>query len=150
MRRVLGHTADYSCRKYWRLGVVSCRSACTMLLSGGRVATLPASLRNNRPAGSKVWRRHVSVSLRSMYLQQHSRGTGLVCQAYADNALDGLDEADDFYSILGVVSVRSPSPSIGDGGFFQQIEHQPEVAALTYQHLRGDGSSFCSQACRHR
>ena len=110
------------------------------------MATSPVALRENRRAGNAVSRRHLPVNLRSMHLQQHSRRTGFLCQAYADNAMDGLDEADDFYSILGVVSFCRLSTEARK--VCGQIGYQQTFAALTYQHPRGNGSCFCSQACR--
>ena len=42
----------------------------------------------------------------------------MLCQAYADSAMDGLDEADDFYSILGVVSYLFMSSCLGERGIW--------------------------------
>ena len=83
-----------------------------MHLSVGGVATLTHST-SSRPLVPQIsGGRCAPVSCKRSHLQQHSRRTTLLCQAYADsaNAMDGLDEADDFYSILGVVSVSPKSP----------------------------------------
>jgi len=76
-----------------------------MLLSGARVNTCPARA-SSRLVTRQIGRRtHVSAVTRKRQLQKQTRQRNVLCSAYADggNAADGLDEADDFYSILGVV-----------------------------------------------
>ena len=76
-----------------------------MLLSGGRVNTCPVRA-SNRLVTRHIGRKpHLSAVARKRQLQKQSRQRNVLCSAYADggNAADGLDEADDFYSILGVV-----------------------------------------------
>ena len=76
-----------------------------MLVSGGRVNSFPARASTKLVTRHIVHRTHVSAVPRKKQLQKQSRQRNVLCSAYADaeNAADGLDEADDFYSILGVV-----------------------------------------------
>lgn len=75
-----------------------------MVLSGGSLAQFPASTCSRlvvRQAQGLRQRPRAPKKLQP----QVSRRRSLLCRAYADgaNTLDALDEADDFYSILGVV-----------------------------------------------
>ena len=75
-----------------------------MVLSGGGLANLPASTCQR----VLVRQKPVSLTRTIVYRRRQvlrPQKEQLKCRAYADSAdpFSGLDEADDFYSILGVV-----------------------------------------------